>query len=195
MQEFFDGAESIDAYFIEFEKGLLESELDSSYCSLYIFIQERIKPSRDILNEFSKYLYEIHKEFAWVENFKKMVSFKFTGKNGDSILLLVSALMNINSYSVKLDLTATLVDLLSPYPRGNIPDNVMREINAKVRVPLLNYLSINYNINDNEFRFLISIMNMNLNSNMRSWLLEDYVKIINAHYGRINSVNRYNYYM
>ena len=61
---------------------------------------------------------------------------------------------------------------------GSITLGVKNQVKNKI----LKHLGILHELDDNEFTFLVDIMDMNLNPRLRSLLLSDYIKIINAYY-------------
>ena len=179
LHEIFNDAASVDDYFEKYEFALTEDEMDSSYRSLYLLIQEYIKPSRDLLVKISPYLYDRSKGNIYIGSIEEAGSFKFTGKKSGFTIVLFNAIRNLNSYSLKLNLTDILLDfIMSSSEDGSITPGVKKQVKNKI----LKHLGIQHELDDNEFTFLADIMDMNLNHRLRSLLLSDYVKIINAYY-------------
>ena len=187
LADLFDDAKSMDSYFEKLEKGVPAEQMDAVYQNLYRNIQQRIQPVRNLIHTISLYYYDSAKSNAYIKSITDALNIKFNEKTGGFTKVLINAIRNINSYTIKYNLTKILIESgINP-----IDGSIKYETKEKIKTEILKMFSINREIKDEEFEFLVDIMDFNLNSKMRSLLLADYVKIINKYYNKDDKQHEY----
>ena len=148
-----------------------------NYRNLYKNIQDFIKTDRDLLNNISLKLYDSDKIHLVIAEFEKNMNVSLNSnvnKLASLTKTLIRALININDYTLKSNLSSILFSGVSS--DGSISSDAC----VGIKKEILNLVGITRDIDDDEFTFLVDILNYNVNSISRNSLLLNYAHIINV---------------